>query len=151
MLDSGVWYVPMYFLCIYNSRMCSSSFFHFVVVSHIFFVVSIGFTPKRCIILNSCNIRYFYRVTCCCQKPSATNVKVIYIHQTVSMFLYSHIREGQGVETPFQDKESKLHFRTRSRNSTIVHISQGFVNICVCVKLCMSKAFKVIVAVESKD
>ena len=41
--------------------------------------------------------------------------------------------------------------RTRSRNSTIVHISQGFVNICVCVKLCMSKAFKVIVAVESKD
>ena len=41
--------------------------------------------------------------------------------------------------------------RTRSRNSTIVHISQGFVDICVCVKLCMSKAFKVIVAVESKD
>ena len=32
--------------------------------------------------------------------------------------------------------------RTRSRNSTIVNISQGFVNICVCVKLCMSKAFK---------
>ena len=41
--------------------------------------------------------------------------------------------------------------RTRSRNSTIVHISQGLVNICVCVKSCMSKAFKVIVAVESND
>ena len=41
--------------------------------------------------------------------------------------------------------------RIRSRNYTIVHISKGFVNICVCVKLCMSKAFKVIVAVESKD
>ena len=41
--------------------------------------------------------------------------------------------------------------RTRSRNSTIVHISQGFVNICVSVKLCMSKAFNVIVAVECKD
>ena len=41
--------------------------------------------------------------------------------------------------------------RTRSRNSTIVHISQGFVDICVCAKLCMSIAFKVIVAVESKD
>ena len=40
--------------------------------------------------------------------------------------------------------------RTRSRNSTIVHISQGFVDICVCVKLCMSKVF-VIVAVDSKD
>ena len=41
--------------------------------------------------------------------------------------------------------------RTRSRNSTIVHISQGFVDICACVKLCMSKVFKVIVAVDSKD
>ena len=41
--------------------------------------------------------------------------------------------------------------RTRSRNSTIVHISQGFVDICVYVKLCMSKVFKVIVAVDSKD
>ena len=41
--------------------------------------------------------------------------------------------------------------RTRSRNSTIVHSSQGFVNICLSVKLCMSKAFKVIAAVESKD
>ena len=40
---------------------------------------------------------------------------------------------------------------TRSRNSTIVHISQGFVDICVCVKFCMSKAFKVVVAVESED
>ena len=41
--------------------------------------------------------------------------------------------------------------RTRSRNSTIAHISQGFVDICVRVKLCKSKAFKLIVAVESKD
>ena len=41
--------------------------------------------------------------------------------------------------------------RTRSRNSTIVHISQGFVDVYVCVILCMSKAFKVIVAMESKD
>ena len=41
--------------------------------------------------------------------------------------------------------------RTRSRNSTIVHISQGFVDICVCVKLCMSKGFKAIVTVDSKD
>ena len=41
--------------------------------------------------------------------------------------------------------------RARRRNSTIVHISQGFVDIFVCVILCMYKAFKVIVAVESKD
>ena len=41
--------------------------------------------------------------------------------------------------------------RTRSQNSTIVYISQGFVDICVCVKLCMSTAFWVIVAVESKN
>ena len=43
-----------------------------------------------------------------------------------------------------------IESRTRSRNSTIVQISQGFVDICVCVKLCMSKAL-VIVAVESND
>ena len=37
--------------------------------------------------------------------------------------------------------QNSSEFRKKSRNSTIVHISQGFVNICVCVKLCMSKAF----------
>ena len=33
--------------------------------------------------------------------------------------------------------------RTRSRNSIIVHISQEFVDICVYVKLCMSKSFNI--------
>ena len=40
--------------------------------------------------------------------------------------------------------DSALQSRTRSQNSTIVRISQGFVDICVSVKLCMSKVFKVI-------